>query len=378
MKNLIAFYDSPTSFRTQLEDVPALTANDLRSNEVLIKVSVAGSNPKDLKHPLPAYFNNKLNQGDDCAGTIAAVGAKVRNFRPGDRVAGFHHMDMPFGTYAEYTICPAQTVFHIPDSLSDEEAATIPLTAFTAAVGLYRNLQLPTPWDRSDEHAPGEQKIPLVVNAASTAVGSFAIKLAKMNRRIGPIIATAGASADFVRKELGADVVLDYRSPNIEDELKAALKGLTLNHVFDAANSLASIKYLTAVLKPGKGRYTCTMAVAPSIYDPDGNAEKLLQKTGLWYEHIWVGDVFGTRLVRTGTNMDQIAATDKAEGVLFGSIVSKMFEMGLENGSLSGHPFEVVKGGLDGVDAALRKLGGGNRGNAKFVTRIADTVGIAA
>jgi len=76
---------------------------------------------------MPNYFNVKLNQGDDVGGIVAEVGAEVKNFRPGDRVAGFHQMDTPRGTYAEYTVCPAHTVFHIPDSFSFEEAATIPL-----------------------------------------------------------------------------------------------------------------------------------------------------------------------------------------------------------------------------------------------------------
>ena len=71
--------------------------------------------------------NVKLNQGDDVGGIVEAVGAKVKNFRKGDRVAGFHEMDTPRGTYAEYTVCPAHTVFHIPSSMSFEEAATIPL-----------------------------------------------------------------------------------------------------------------------------------------------------------------------------------------------------------------------------------------------------------
>ena len=71
--------------------------------------------------------NVKLNQGDDVGGIVEAVGAKVKDFRKGDRVAGFHEMDTPRGTYAEYTVCPAHTVFHIPSSMSFEEAATIPL-----------------------------------------------------------------------------------------------------------------------------------------------------------------------------------------------------------------------------------------------------------
>ena len=95
-------------------------------------------------------------------------------------------MNTPNGTSAGYTICPEQPVFRIPDSMSDEEAATIPLTIFTAAVGLYRNLGLPAPWDRSDANAPDNSTVALVVNAASSAVGAFAIKLAKLNTRISP------------------------------------------------------------------------------------------------------------------------------------------------------------------------------------------------
>lgn len=109
--------------------------------------------------------------------TIAALGSAVNTFKIGERVAGFHETDTPNGTYAEYAICPEQTAFRIPDTMSDEEAATIPLAIFTAAVGLYRNLGMPAPWDRSDEKAASTEKVPLVVNAASGAVGAFAISL---------------------------------------------------------------------------------------------------------------------------------------------------------------------------------------------------------
>ena len=166
-------------------------------------------------------------------------------------------MDTLNGTYAEYAICPEQTVFRIPESMSDEEAATLPLALFTASVGLYRNLGLPAPWDRSDAKAPDTAKVPLVINAASSTVGSFAVKLAKLNTRIGPIIATAGSSADYV-KSLGVDAVVDYRSESAADDIKKAANGVPIRHAFDASNSIASVKYLTAVLEPGS-RYTSTM-----------------------------------------------------------------------------------------------------------------------
>lgn len=66
MKNLIVYYDEHKKLSTQLEDVSQ--PGNLRPHDVLIKVEVAGSNPKDYKHPLPEYFNIKVNQGDDAAG----------------------------------------------------------------------------------------------------------------------------------------------------------------------------------------------------------------------------------------------------------------------------------------------------------------------
>ena len=68
MKNLIVYYDDNQNLTTKLEDI--LKPSQLKPYEILIKVSVAGSNPKDWKHPLPAYFNNRINQGDDCAGYV--------------------------------------------------------------------------------------------------------------------------------------------------------------------------------------------------------------------------------------------------------------------------------------------------------------------
>ena len=90
------------------------------AGQVVIKVAVSGSNPKDWKMPewmteLPA-----MNQGDDIAGTIHAVGEGVTEFRVGDRVAAFHEMMKPHGSYAEYAVAWAHTTFFLPQKTSFE------------------------------------------------------------------------------------------------------------------------------------------------------------------------------------------------------------------------------------------------------------------
>jgi NADPH:quinone reductase-like Zn-dependent oxidoreductase len=96
-------------------DSPIPVPND---DQVLIKVVVSGSNPKDWK--LPNLFGGSTNQGDDIAGIVEKVGANVFEFKPGDRVAAFHEMQTPHGSYAEYAVAWQHTTFHIPKSISFE------------------------------------------------------------------------------------------------------------------------------------------------------------------------------------------------------------------------------------------------------------------
>ncbi|GKT40622.1 trans-enoyl reductase lepG [Colletotrichum spaethianum] len=133
-----------TDISVTVKDSPIPTPGP---GELLIKVIVSGTNPKDWK--LPHWMNTPSNSGDDVAGTIEAVGSEVYEFAKGDRVAGFHVMRTEHGSFAEYAIVPAFSAFHIPKSVSYEEAATVPLAAYTAATALFHSLELPSPWDRT-------------------------------------------------------------------------------------------------------------------------------------------------------------------------------------------------------------------------------------
>lgn len=367
MKNLIVFYDP--DLKTELQDIPVPEYGD---EDVLIKVVAAGSNPKDWKHPAPTYFNVRLNQGDDVGGIVEAVGARVARFRKGDRVAGFHVMDTPGGTYAEYTVCPANTVFHIPASMSFEEAATIPLAAYTAAVGLYRNLRLPMPFERGDGPALGAKPTPLVVNGVSGAVGAFAVKLARLNPLISPIIGVAGASAAYAR-EIGCDAVVDYRAPDVEGQLRAALAGSggTARHVFDANNHLTSMRYLLPVMDAAGGGARLTYT---SLGSEPEEQDRLRAASGVWYDRIWVGSVHNQ--TQPGGASSSVQAAAMEGGRMFGAVMSTVFECAIRDGRFTGQPYTVVKNGLEGVLDALVELRDRKGGNTKFVTRIADTSGI--
>lgn len=76
---------------------------------------------------MPTFFKRDWNEGDDIAGIVEAVGSNVRHFRKGDRVGGFHEVNQPGGSYAEYAVAKEHVTFHLPESVSFEEAATFSL-----------------------------------------------------------------------------------------------------------------------------------------------------------------------------------------------------------------------------------------------------------
>lgn len=344
-------------------------------DHLIIRVYVSGSNPKDwamaerclylqpphrhdiLINPFPTVSG--LNQGDDIAGIVHSVGSNVTEFHPGDRVASFHEMLSPHGSYGEYAVSLAATTFHIPQHVSFEEAATIPLAAMTAAVGLYQRLGLPLPW------LPAQDRLPLAIYGASSAVGAFAVKLACLSN-IHPLICVAGQGGSFVETLIDrskGDTIVNYRggSDAVVTGLKNALDANEkLQYAFDAVSSQGSYQSLAKVMDPLAGKMTVMLArkkyegVPPGIdisYTQVGRVHSA-DYPGLKSEKQLVGDL-----------------NDED----FGAVMYRFFARGLEKRWLRGHPYQVVPGGLRGIESALRDLKGGKVSAKKYVFRIAET-----
>lgn len=285
-----------------------------------------------------------MNQGDDIAGIVHAVGSNVTEFKPGDRVAALHEMITPGGGYAEYAVSPAHTTFHIPTKTTFEEAAAIPLTAITAALGLYMLLGLPEPW------RPAEKKIPLVIYGASSAVGAYALQLAKKSG-IHPLICIAGRSQGFVKQlleESKGDVVIDYRLGQdvVAEKIREALGGEKLYYGYDVVCDKGSYQTICKVL------------------EPDGNI--MLVLPGKKYEEI---PASVNKLVLNSST----AYTSNSD---FAYVISRFFERGLQDGWFKAHPTEVVPGGLAGIQTALQNSKAGKASAIKYVFRIEDTEGV--
>lgn len=295
-----------------------------------------------------------MTAGDDIAGYVEAVGSSVTEFKVGDRVAAFHQMGTPHGSFAEYAIAWEKTTFHLPTSTSFEEAATIPLAAMTSAVGLFCRLGLPEPWvtvsqARSDALAGG-----VVVYGAASAVGAFAVKLL-VRAKLHPIIAVAGRGISFVEglidKSKG-DTVIDYRSG--DDKVVAGIrdavpKGQKLLYAFDVVSEKGSYQNIVKVL------------------DPQGHLSLVLP--GKKYEEV------PETVKKTNTTVGSVHGVpdDLSD---FGYAWYRLFSLGLKEGWFSGHPYEVVPGGLNGVQTGLQNLKDGKASAVKYVYRIDETDGV--
>ncbi|KAJ5798539.1 uncharacterized protein N7503_007835 [Penicillium pulvis] len=323
-----------------------------KEGHVLIRVVVSGTNPKDWKVPRWFPKNDGTNEGDDIAGYIEAVGEDVVGFSKGDKVAAFHQMSTPNGSYGEYAIAPAHTTFHLPAKISFEEAATVPLAAMTAALGLYQRLNLPLPWN------PTSEPVPLVVYGGSSAVGSFALKLANLSN-IHPLIVVAGKSSSFVETLIDrskGDIIVDYREGDeaVRTKIKAAAGGKPIHHAFDAVSENGSTENLRAALTaPGK-----ITTVLPT--DGEGDDNKI-----------------AIHRTMVGTVHDSPTEGKTIEDREFGAIFFPFLGRGLAGGWFSGHPHEVRPGGLGGIQGALNDLADGKASAVKYVVRIAETAGVS-
>jgi NADPH2:quinone reductase len=299
------------------------------------------------------------NSGDDIAGTIVSVGSAVRDFKPGDRVAALHELGTPHGSYAEYAIAYSWTAFHLNDSTSFEEACTVPMASFMAAIGLFAMLKVTAgTWDSRKE---GEGR-PVLVYGAASAVGSAFVRLAEIVD-VHPVLCVAGRGIPFVEglidREKG-DVVIDYRNgpENVLRELRQALGGRELEYVFDAISEKGSQDNYWPAMHPKNGKVTFVLGGHREDIPP-GIEQSTTMAGSLWKELTPLGE-----RDRLGMGVG---------GRVFGFAYSKLIGNWLQEKRWKVHPFEVVDGGLRGLEAALKKLREGKSSATKFVIRISDT-----
>jgi NADPH:quinone reductase-like Zn-dependent oxidoreductase len=257
---------------------------EIRDDDVLIQIHAASVNPLDSKirsgeFKLILPYRLPLILGNDMAGTVVRVGARVRNFKLGDEVYARPDDDR-IGTFAEFIAIKESSLALKPTNLSMVEAASLPLAGLTA-------------WQTLVETAKLKKGQKVLIHAGSGGVGTFAIQLAK---HLGAFVATTTSTAniDWV-KALGADIVIDYK----QQDFATALRDYDV-----VLNSLGNDQLTKSlqVLKPGghlisiSGPPTPAFAVARGLAWPLQQVLRLLslgirkkaRKNGIEYTFVFM------------------------------------------------------------------------------------------
>jgi NADPH:quinone reductase-like Zn-dependent oxidoreductase len=229
----------------QIEDIQKPVPKD---NEVLIKVRAASLNPLDwhivrgkpyVMRMMGGPFRPKATRlGVDVAGQVEAVGSRITEFKPGDDVFG-DVFGTSGGAFAEYVCAPESKLAMKPDQVTFEQAACVPVAAFTALQAL-----------RDKGHIQAGRKV--LINGAAGGVGTFAVQIAKcLGGDVTGVCSTR--NVEMVRS-LGADRAIDYTQ---EDFTKG---GQRYDVILDAVGN-HSLSAFRRVLNP-KG--ICVSAAGPN------------------------------------------------------------------------------------------------------------------
>ncbi len=196
-------------FRIAEIDPPVAGPNDLRIRVRATAVNRADLLQRDGHYPPPPGASPII--GLECAGVVIETGENVRGWSKGDRAMAL----LPGGGYAEEVVVDAGSAMHVPDALTDEEAAAIPevfLTAFSNVFMLARAKQ-------------GES---ILIHGGGSGVGTAATTLCKLNGM--RVIVTAGSDekcAQCIRH--GADVAINYRTEDFVEKAKEV--DIVLDHI---------------------------------------------------------------------------------------------------------------------------------------------------
>ncbi|KZO97072.1 NAD(P)-binding protein [Calocera viscosa TUFC12733] len=309
--------------------------------ELLIKVEAAAQNPADTGWLVPSF---PTVLGYDGAGTVAAVGAGVSAFAVNDRVAWMRPSgESVYGTYQQYCLAKASGTVHLPATLLFDDAATLPLAYFTAAIGVHTLLGVPLPLDEAGSVSPVVRDEWFLVWGASSSVGAAAVQLAKAAGF--QVIATASQENFAYVKSLGTDVILDYRDPAVVNKIQAtASLSLALDAISQPSTCAACITVLSSAGAGGKGK----LAV-------------VLPFSGPAPDNVVVRDVLAPDAFAPGHEHE-------LEGL------TRLWQALVSEGRLRPHPVKVMPHGLNSVDEGFDRQRGQKISAQKLVYRPQETV----
>lgn len=214
MKALLSKEAGPPSTMV-MEEIADPVAGE---GEVLVRVTIAALNFFDcliIEDKYQFKPARPFSIAAEMSGVVQAVGEGVSDFKVGDRVCGY----VQGGTARELVVAPQDAISHIPEGVSDEDAACIMVTYGTSYHGIKDRGKL----------QPGET---LAVLGASGGVGQAAVELGKIMG--ATVIACASTDEKLAfAKECGASEGINYSNEDLKNRLKELTNGKGVDVIYD-------------------------------------------------------------------------------------------------------------------------------------------------
>jgi len=283
----------PIDREDALQDIN-LEIPNAEGRDLLVKINAVSVNPVDTKVRLgraPEGGDWRV-LGFDAAGVVEAVGAEVRNFKPGDAVFYAGSIARP-GTNSEFHLVDERIVGRKPASLSDAKAAALPLTAITAWEMLFDRLDVKRP-------TPQGGNTILVIGGAG-GVGSITIQLLRALTDLTVITTASRAETQDWVRECGAHHVVDHGQP-----LASQVEALGLGppgFVFSTTQTGRHLADIVELIAP-QGRF--------GLIDDPGVLDAMpfkLKAVSLHWELMFTRPLFGTPdMAEQGKLLNEVAA----------------------------------------------------------------------
>ncbi|TBU37854.1 GroES-like protein [Dichomitus squalens] len=326
------------------------------ANQVRVKILAAALNPADhriQKFGMPMASSYPFINGLDGAGIVEELGPDVTKVAKGDKVLFPGGFLLERATFQQYNIVPELNIAKIPDNLSIDQAASVPLGLATVATGIWahhpeaNSVDFPAPWEEG-----GKTKFigqAALIYGGSASVGQYAIQLARI-QGFSPIITISSLKHEDYLKSLGATHVIDRSLPHADvlRKLPEITEGKSIVYAYDAIS------------------YPETQALA---YDAlaDGGALVVTNPRSADFLKDMTKDGDGKKVARPVATLSLPGNLKLGEG-LYNHITEW-----LATGVIVPNRIEIIPNGLAGIPEGLARIGEGKVSGVKLIARPQET-----
>ncbi|HKZ40239.1 MAG TPA: quinone oxidoreductase, partial [Candidatus Hodarchaeales archaeon] len=242
----------------KLDEVPEPSP---AQNQVKVQIKSIGVNFIDVYHRTGLYKRDlPIILGEEAAGIVAQVGTGTKGFKVGDRVA----YAVVGGSYADYSVVPAEKLALIPDKITFEQAAASILQGLTAHY-LAKSTYKVKKGDR------------LLIHSGAGGVGLLLVQICKSLGAFVIATVSSDEKKEIVRKS-GADLVINYETTDFVKAVKEATNNQGVHVVFDSVGKTTFLRGLDCLIPRG---YMVLFGQSSGVVEPF-NPGLLAQKGSLF------------------------------------------------------------------------------------------------